>query len=267
MNKLYYFFLFFTLLTLDKSIYSKNKGLLSYQSVYEISLDNSIEKKNTFGQSIIKEANGELLMDWFNNCNSWSSNQRMFINFVNSSGVGTVTDINYSLTEKNDSTSMDFALQVKENNLVVQRVNGKAERKNNTNIQLFDPDEKKITFNNDVLFPHQHLKLIISKLGTEKNIFSHKLYEGSLPEKYFNISTFISQESTIHKGKLIPKEIENIFWDVRMAYYEEKKQVPEMELTLKLNKQGVITFYKYDYPGYSLILKLKKIIISPSKCN
>ena len=52
-----------------------------------------------------------------------------------------------------------------------------------------------------------------------------------------------------------------------MAYYEEKKQVPEMELTLKLNKQGVITFYKYDYPDYSLIMKLKKIIISPSNCN
>tara|TARA_Y100000991_G_scaffold144178_1_gene108894 strand:+ start:356 stop:1159 length:804 start_codon:yes stop_codon:yes gene_type:complete len=267
MNKLYYFFLFFTLLIFNESVSGKEKDLLSYQSVYEISLDNSKERKNTFGKPVIKEANGELLMDWFNNCNSWSSNQRMFINFVNSSGVGTVTDINYSLTEKNSSTSMDFALQVKENNLLVQRVNGRAERKKNINIQLFDPDEKNFIFDNDVLFPHQHLKLIIEKLGTEKNIFSHKLYEGSLPEKYLNISTFISQESVINKSKFIPKEIDNIFWDVRMAYYEEKKQVPEMELTLKLNKQGVITFYKYDYPDYSLIMKLKKIIISPSNCN
>ena len=71
--------------------------------------------KNTFGKLYIKDANGELLLDWYDNCSSWASNQRMYISFMNSSGIGTISDINYSLKEDYDGSKMDFALQVKEN--------------------------------------------------------------------------------------------------------------------------------------------------------
>ena len=115
MNKIKHILLVIIIFFLNNSLKSAEIDLLSYQSVYEITLDKNREMKNTFGQTTIKEANGELLLDWFNNCDSWSSNQRMYLSFLNSSGVGSVSDINYSLTEKNDSSEMNFALQVKEN--------------------------------------------------------------------------------------------------------------------------------------------------------
>ena len=55
-------------------------------------------------------------MDCINNCdNSWVSNQRMMTRFINSHGVGTVNEINYSINEKMNGKNMDFLLEVKEN--------------------------------------------------------------------------------------------------------------------------------------------------------
>ena len=259
-------YLIFTFLV-NEQINSEEIELISYQSLYEITLDKERKSDNRLGQPSIKEANGELLLDWFNNCDSWSSNQRMFLSFLNSSGVGTISDINYSITEKNDGTEMKFALQVKENNLLIQRVNGEAKREEKLKIRTLNPEEKKLEFEKSVLFPHQHLKKIIKNLGTKNKIFSEKVYEGSIPNNYLNISTFINEGFTEEDSRLIPEKINNKFWTVRMAYYEDTNQTPQMELTANINNQGVVSYFKYDYPNYSLEMNLKKLELSPTMCK
>lgn len=246
---------------------SNANSLISYQSVYEIELDNERVVKNTFGTPYIKQANGQLLLDWFDNCSSWVSNQRMNLKFINSSGVGTLSDINYSLNEKYDGSEMTFALQVKENNMIKQRINGKAEKKKKVKVKLFDNREKELEFSGDIIFPHQHLKSIISNIKDDKKIVSHRVYEGSIPEKFLNVSTFINNKTVKLEKKLLTAGISNKFWIVRMAYYDENKQTPEMELTAHINQQGFVSFFKYDYPSYSLKMKLKKVVLSPTKCN
>ena len=246
---------------------SKKKELLSYQSVYEIVLDKEREMKNTFGKLYIKDANGELLLDWYDNCSSWASNQRMYISFMNSSGIGSISDINYSLKEDYDSSKMDFALQVKENNIVVEQFSGSGKKNKKTLINLISPVEKKLEFPKDVLFPHEHLKEIINKLGNVREIFSNKVYEGTIPSHYLNISTFINPEKVIENDIDLPKDVFNEFWLIRMAYYKDSEQTPEMEMSARINKQGVVSFFKYDYPDYSLNIRLKKIQIIPNNCN
>ena len=144
--------------------------LISYQSVYDIDLDEERITKFTFGKPFIKQANGELLLDWYDNCSSWVSNQRMNLVFVNSSGVGTITDIDYSLNENYDGSEMTFALQVTENNMIVERVNGKAEKNKKVKVMLFGNKEKQLEFSGDIIFPHQHLKDIISNIKQKKKL-------------------------------------------------------------------------------------------------
>ncbi|MDC3091386.1 DUF1849 family protein [Rickettsiales bacterium] len=251
----------------DKNVVSKEKELLSYQSVYEIALDKDRDMKNTLGKSYIKDANGELLLDWYDNCSSWASNQRMYISFINSSGVGTISDINYSLKEDYDGSKMDFALQVKENNMIIEQFSGSGKKNKKTLINLISPVEKKLEFPKDVIFPHEHLKMIINKLGNSKDIFSNKVYEGTIPSNYIEISTFIHAEKINENQINLPKEIQKDFWSVRMAYYKDSNQTPEMEMSARMNKQGVVSFFRYDYPNYSLDIKLKKIQVIPKNCN
>ena len=48
---------------------------------------------------------------------------------------------------------------------------------------------------------------------------------------------------------------------------DRNQQVPVFEQTINLNDQGVANFFRYDYPDYSLILKLKKINLVNLDCN
>ena len=42
-----------------------------------------------------------------------------------------------------------------------------------------------------------------------------------------------------------------------MSYYQDDSQTPIFEQTIHLNQQGVASYFKYDYPEYSLELNLK----------
>ena len=81
-------------------------------------------------------------------------------------------------------------------------------------------------------------------------------------KKFFRISVFFTDEINSLEDIELPEDITNQFRKVRMAYYQDKDQTPIFEQTIMLNDQGIAGSFKYDYPDYSLFLKLKKIKFS-----
>ena len=51
-------------------------------------------------KTYVNDASGQLFIDWINNCQTLVSNQIMMTRFINSHGVGTVSEINYSINKK-----------------------------------------------------------------------------------------------------------------------------------------------------------------------
>ena len=78
---------------------------------------------------------------------------------------------------------------------------------------------------------------------------------------------FFTDEIKIVKNNIIPKNISNEFRKIKMAYYQDNEQTPIFEQTVLLNDQGIANSFQYDYPDYSLSLKLKKINLVPSECK
>ena len=201
--------IFFSTLLIVFSFKIPSAKLLSYQSEYEISLANS-EKIRLPGRTYVNEASGQLFIDWINNCqNSWVSNQRMMTRFINSHGVGTVSEINYSLNEKTDGSDMDFVLEVKEDAELVERVYGEARIKDSLIVKFPQTDKENLNFSNDVIFPHHFLEEIISNLYSDKQMITKKVYEGTIPNKFFNISVFLTDEIIKESNLKLPKEINN----------------------------------------------------------
>ena len=259
--------IFFSLLLTFFSFEVRPAKLLSYQSEYEISLAES-EQVRLPNKTYVNDASGQLFIDWINNCkNSWVSNQRMMTRFINSHGVGTVSEINYSINEKADGSDMDFVLEVKEDAELVERTYGEARKNNNLIVKFPQTDKEDLNFSNDVVFPHQFLEEIISNLYTNKRMITKKVYEGTIPNKFFNISVFLTDEIIKESDLKLPKEINNKFKKIRMSYYQDNEQTPVFEQTVNLNDQGVANFFRYDYADYSLILKLKKINLVNLDCN
>ena len=189
------------------------------------------------------KASGYLLIDWINNCEqSWVTTQRMMTRFVNSYGVGTVSEINYSLNEaKGDGNKMEFVLEVKEDAEVVERHYGKAERNESLNIKFEQTDEE-YNFSKDVIFPHKFLEDVLDNLESGKKLIVRNVYEGTIPDKYFNISVFFTDEVVSVDKKKLDRVLKNKFRKVRMAYYQDKVQTPIFEQTLHLNDQGIASF-------------------------
>ena len=240
--------------------------LLSFKSEYDISLANN-DSPRVPGKTYVDKASGYLLIDWINNCEaSWVTTQRMMTRFVNSHGVGTVSEINYSLNEMSDGNKMEFVLEVKEDAEVVERHYGKAEKKDDLIVKFMQTD-KQYNFSKDVIFPHKFLEDVINNLESGKNLLVRNVYEGTIPDKYFNISVFFTDEVvSVDKNKL-DKGIINKFKKIRMAYYQDKLQTPIFEQTIHLNKQGIASFFRYDYPDYSLELNLKEVKLNPLDCE
>ena len=250
----------------NNNVFGKDK-LLSYQSVYDIKLGESKVNK-ALGKTYVTQASGELFIDWIDNCESWVSNQRMVTRFINSSSVGTVSEINYSLVESNDGKKLDFSLEVKENTNIVEQTFGKAEKKDELIVKFdFPVDRQSLKFENDVIFPHQFLEHVIKNFTGKEKIIMKKVYEGTIPDKYFQISVFFTGETSKESKKLLPKGVKNEFQKVRMAYYQDKTQTPILELTAHINDQGIGSFFKYDYPEYSLIMNLKKLSLVKLACT
>ena len=176
--------------------------LLSYQSEYEVSLGDT-DIVRVPGKTYVDKAYGQLFIDWINNCdNSWVSNQRMMTRFINSYGVGTVNEINYSINENINGENMEFVLEVKENAELVERTIGKAKKDNNLVVKFPQTDKKDLTFPNDVVFPHTFLKEITNKLnGEEKIIVKKSMKEPFL--RIFLISRFFSPTKLLNILKLI----------------------------------------------------------------
>ena len=248
-------------------IFSKsNANLMSFQSEYEVS-NIKREEARIPGKTYVDKASGYLVIDWLNSCeNSWVSNQRMMTRFINSYGVGTVSEINYSLNEMNSGKKMDFVLEIKENAEVQERFYGMAKKDSDLEVK-FKQRETKHNFPKDVIFPRQFLDDIISNLNSKKKIIVRNVYEGTIPDKYFKISVFFTDEIQTVKNDILPESISNEFRKIKMAYYQDNEQVPIFEQTVLLNNQGIANSFQYDYPDYSLSLKLKKIKLVPTECK
>ena len=240
--------------------------LLSFQSEYDISLAKN-DSPRVPGKTYVDKASGYLLIDWINNCDeSWLTTQRMMTKFVNSYGVGTVSEINYSLNEMSDGNKMEFVLEVKEDAEVVERHHGKAEKKENLKIKFMQTD-KEYNFSNDIIFPHKFLEDVINNLDSGKNLLVRNVYEGTIPDKYFNISVFFTEKIVSVDKKKLDRGIINKFKKIRMAYYQDKVQTPIFEQTVHLNEQGIASFFRYDYPDYSLELNLKEVKLNSLDCK
>jgi hypothetical protein len=188
---------------------------MPFQSEYEIS---NVQKEEVRipGKTYVDKATGYLVIDWLNSCeNSWVSNQRMMTRFVNSHGVGTVSEINYSLNELDNGEKMDFVLEIKENAEVQERFYGMAKKVSDLEIKFKDRKIKH-NFPSDVIFPRQFLDDIISNLNSKKRswleMFMKELFQINILKFQFSLQMKFKLLKMIFYLKIFQINSEKLRW-------------------------------------------------------
>ena len=149
---------------------------------------------------------------------------------------------------------MDYVLEIKEDAMLQQRIIGNAEIGKNLIIKFPQNEKKDLTFSNDIIFPHKFLKEIIKNFDSNNKMLVRKFMKEPFQINFLTFQFFtdeIIKESDIE----LHKTIINQFRKIKMSYYQDNEQIPIFEQTLHLNKQGIASYFKYDYPDYSLVLK------------
>ena len=158
-------------------------------------------------------------------------------------------------------------MEIKENAELLERTIGQANNSENLIVKFPQTDKEELIFEKDIVFPHNFLREITDKLFSQEKILAKKVYEGTIPESYFNISVFFTDKVVKESNVTLPKEVKNNFKKLKMSYYKDDGTTPIFEQIVHLNEQGIANFFRYEYPDYSLELKLKKISMVSLKCN
>ena len=163
---------------------------------------------------------------------------------------------------------LKFSLEVKENAELVERTFGEAKKDGDEiNISFELPQKDPIILPNDVIFPHQFLVDVLKNMVEGEQMLVKKVYEGTIPDKFFNISVFFTSETFKEKNKSLPGSVDKKFFKIRLAYYQDKTPTPMLEITQHVNKEGIASYYKFDYPEYSLEMNLKKLNLVEIPCD
>ena len=106
----------------------------------------------------------------------------------------------------------------KENAELVERTFGEAKKDDNevkVNFEL--PQKDPITLPNDVIFPHQFLVDVLNDMVNGEQMLVKKVYEGTIPDKFFDISVFFTKETFKEENKALPGSVDKNFFKIRLV--------------------------------------------------
>ena len=171
-----------------------------------------------------------------------------------------------------DFTAKHFSFEhLDKNNLEKEKFYSGYVKKNKNILDgmIFDKKNQKLTFNDDILFPTEHLKILLE--NAKKNIYFHtaKVFFGSDKDNLVKIvSSFIGKKINTDvsiENDLLKKQV----WPIQLSFYDlnQKKPDPNTKVIAYVDDSGIAHSYTVDYGSYKMKGKLVGIEkISKLKC-
>ena len=230
--------------------------LLSHTANYVL----SVQKINK--NSSLEGGEGRTIFEIKKVCNGWDVSENYILVYQLPNEKNAKSFSSYKTFENNDGTLHSFQLNEKSDFNGENNYEGYVEKSNNkVTGSLINKNNKDLSFNNEVLFPIDHLKKLINKAKNNENYFNSKVFFGSEETELIKIvSAFIGKE---RKSKLKNNEYlsQKVIWPMKLAFYanESKQSKPDYEITLELDETGIVHFYEINYGDFIIKADLQKI--------
>ena len=235
-----------------------------HRAVYDISL------ARTEQGSGVSSARGRMVFEVTGSvCDGYRMRQRMVVNIGDDDGNVGLLDFQVRTFESGDGTVYNFDSRTTMNKEVVEAVAGEARRDGSRiEVSLKQPTEKKITLDNRVLFPSQHLQAIIDAALAHQNFLSVDIYEGAgSGEASDSASAAIGQAMPVEgEGSPLREGVRG--WPVSVGYFDPDKpineeglgeEIPAYQMSFTLYENGVTNNLVMDYGDYALAGSIKDI--------
>lgn len=242
------------------------RGLLPHRAVYDISLDDASSSSN------IASVSGRLVFEVTgSSCEGFTVNSRFVTEVNDQDGGRRVTDLRSSTYENADADSFQFLSRTFTDQRLQDEAKGSARRTDDAVVvDLTQPQEAKLRFDGDVMFPTQHLIHLIAAGEADRRIVEADLYDGSDAGATIYTTTAIlgamSEETvgTDPDTTLADAVGTARHWPVSLSYFDlSKGQVGELTpiytLRFQLYENGVSRGLFLDYGTFTLTGKLVEL--------
>jgi len=242
--------------TLDRTEVAK--GLLAHSAVYDIALETAASSSN------VQSVSGRLVFEVTGSvCEGFTVNSRFVTEIDDQDGGRRVTDLRSSTYESADADSFEFLSRTFADQRLQQEAKGSAERTaDGLSVELSMPEEAKVRFDKDVLFPTEHLVSLIAAAEADRRIVEADLYDGSEDGRKVYTTTAIigavSEDPVGEDDGLLAKSIgTDRHWPVNLSYFDLSKGetgelTPVYTLRFMLFENGVSRALTLDYGNFSL---------------
>ena len=126
---------------------------------------------------------------------------------------------------------------------------------------IFEKNNKKFTFNNDILFPTEHLEILLANAKKNINFHTAKVFFGSDKDNLVKIvSAFIGKKinsALSLENDLLKKEV----YPIQLSFYDlnQKNPDPKTKVIAYVDESGIAHSYTVDYGSYKMKGKLISI--------
>lgn len=251
------------------------RGLLPHRAVYDISLDGASSSSN------VSSVSGRLVFEVTGSpCEGFTVNSRFVTEVNDQDGGRRVTDLRSSTHENADADSFQFLSRTFTDQRLQEETKGSVRRTDDAVVvDLTQPQETKVRFDADVMFPTQHLISLIGAASEDRRVVEADLYDGSDGGAKIYTTTAIlgalSEEpvGADADGMLAEAVGSARHWPVSLSYFDlSKGQVGELTpiytLRFQLYDNGVSRALNLDYGSFTLagkLVELDRLPRSPCK--
>ena len=134
---------------------------------------------------------------------------------------------------------------------------------------IFDKNNEKFSFNDDILFPTEHLEILLENAKKNINFSTAKVFFGSDRDNLVKIvSSFIGKKINTDisiENDLLKKQV----WPIQLSFYDldQKSPDPKTRVIAYVDESGIAHGYTVDYGSYKMKGKLISIEkVSELKC-
>ncbi|MEN3376477.1 MAG: hypothetical protein V7604_1832 [Hyphomicrobiales bacterium] len=250
-------------------------NLAPHIAIYDLKLTSSR------GKRALESVRGRIVYDFSGSaCDGYALNFRQVTELDSGEGKVALSDLRTATWEEGDGNSFRFQSQNFMDQQRIAEVDGKADRaKEDVAIKLSKPEDKKFSAGK-VVFPTEHMRLLIEAARAGKTLLEVAVYDGSESgEKIYQSLSVIGRRiapdvkaEDAASGKDVLAGLAR--WPVTISYFdkaakkaddEPSEQTPIYAITFEMYENGISRSLKLDYGDFVIDGKMSSLEVKPTK--
>jgi hypothetical protein len=257
------------LLTIASQADAATVTLVPHRAIYDLKLQKSQ------GRRPVEAVRGRILYDFAgNSCEGYALQFRQVSELDAGEGKVTFSDLRATTWEDGLAKNFRFASQNFLDSRAVDVVDGRAERKpDGVAVTLSKPAQKNVGLDSKIIFPAEHMRLIIEAALEGKSLLELPVYDGSeTGEKVFNTLTVIGREVSRADKPLndaaakIPALANLRRWPVTISYFDKTgsggEQTPVYAIGFELFENGISRALSLDYGDFVISGEMSQLDVT-----